>query len=52
MKERFKILMEFIRFIFISVPVFVGVFTAIYVGFFFYDIYNLTKKLCKNFSKQ
>lgn len=51
MKERFKILMEFIRFIFIAVPVFVGVMTTMYVGFFFYDIYNLIKKLCKNFSK-
>lgn len=45
MKERLKILMEFIRFIFVSLPVFVIVFTAIHVGFFFYDCYKLIKKL-------
>lgn len=51
MKERFKILMEFIHFIFIATPVFVVVMTTMYVGFFLYDIYKLIKKLCKRFSK-
>lgn len=45
MKERLKILMDFIRFIFISLPIFVIVYTAIHVVFFFYDCYKLTKKL-------
>ena len=45
MKERFKILKEFIRFILVSLPVFVIVFTAMHVGFFFYDCYKLIKKL-------
>lgn len=45
MKSRLKILMEFIRFIFIALPVFVIVYTAMHVGFFIYDCYKLIKKL-------
>ncbi len=52
MKERFNILLDFIRFIFIGFPVFLIVYTIMHIGFFFYDIYNLTKKIWKNFSKQ
>jgi len=52
MKERLHLLGEFMYFIFVATPIFLGVITMIYVGFFFYDIYNLTKKLWKNFSKQ
>ena len=42
MKEKFG---EFLYFIFVCVPVFCIVITAVYVGFFFYDTYNLLKKL-------
>lgn len=51
MKERLYILREFLHFIFIAIPVFVMVITMVYVGFFFYDCYNLIKKLWKRFSK-
>jgi len=45
MKERFNLLGEFLYFIFIAIPVFTLTITAVYVGFFFYDCYNLIKKL-------
>jgi hypothetical protein len=51
MKERLHLLGEFLYFIFVATPIFLTVITMVYVGFFFYDIYNLIKKLCKNFSK-
>jgi hypothetical protein len=51
MKQRLYILGEFLHFIFVATPVFLMVITAVYVGFFFYDIYNLTKKLWQKFSK-
>ena len=47
MKERFKLLGEFLYFIFVATPVFLVTITAVYVGFFFYDSYNLIKKLWK-----
>ena len=49
MKERLHLLGEFMYFIFVATPIFLMVITAVYVGFFFYDIYNLTKKLWQKF---
>lgn len=45
MKQRFKILIEFLYLIFVATPVFLIVISSVYVGFFFYDCYNLIKKL-------
>lgn len=47
MKQRLYILKELLYFIFISIPVFCIVITAVYVGFFFYDIYHLLKRIRK-----
>ena len=47
MKERIKILGGFLYFIFVATPVFLLTITAVDVGFFFYDIYNLIKKIRK-----
>lgn len=44
MKQRLKLLGEFLYFIFVATPIFLIVISMVYVGFFFYDIYNLTKK--------
>jgi len=49
MKERLHLLGEFMYFIFVATPIFLAVITMVYVGFFFYDTYNLTKKLWKKF---
>ena len=49
MKQRFKLLGEFLYFIFVATPVFLIVITAVYVGFFFYDSYHLIKKLWHKF---
>lgn len=45
MKERLILLGEFMYFIFIATPIFLLTITAVYVGFFFCDCYNLIKKL-------
>lgn len=45
MKQRLYILKELLHFLFVAIPVFCIVITAVYVGFFFYDIYKLSKKL-------
>jgi hypothetical protein len=47
MKQRIKLLGEFLYFIFVATPVFLLTITAVYVGFFFYDIYHLIKKIRK-----
>jgi len=47
MKERFNLLGEFMYFIFVAIPVFVLTISAVYIGFFFYDIYHLIKKIRK-----
>jgi hypothetical protein len=47
MKQRIKLLGELLYFFFIATPVFLLTITAIYVGFFFYDTYNLIKKIRK-----
>ncbi len=45
MKERLKLLSEFMYFIFIATPIFLLTITAVYVGFFIYDCYHIIKKL-------
>jgi hypothetical protein len=47
MKQRIKLLGELLYFIFVATPVFLLTITAVYVGFFFYDIYHLIKKIRK-----
>jgi|694.fasta_scaffold00517_14 hypothetical protein len=47
MKAKFYLLGELLYFVFIATPVFVIVITSVYVGFFFYDIYHLIKKIRK-----
>lgn len=47
MKERMKILGEYLYFMFVCVPVFCIVMTMVYVGFFILDIYKLFKKIIK-----
>jgi hypothetical protein len=47
MKQRIHLLGEFLYFIFGATPIFLLTITAVYVGFFFYDIYQLLKRIRK-----
>ena len=47
MKQRIHLLGEFLYFIFVATPIFLLTITAIYVGFFFYDIYQFLKRIRK-----
>jgi hypothetical protein len=47
MKQRIHLLGEFLYFIFVATPIFLLTITAVYVGFFFYDIYQLLKRIRK-----
>lgn len=40
-----KKIVEILHFVFVATPVFLIVISGVYVFFFFYDMYNLLKKL-------
>jgi hypothetical protein len=52
MRRRLEMLVEFLYIMLVCLPAGAIVITAVYVGFFIKDIYNLNKKLWQSFSRR